>query len=196
VCDPYRKFTALCMSEDHKPTREDEAKRIRDAGGFVINNRVMGELAVSRAFGDVDFKKGLQVRGNGGGDCCGDRACAMLSYPPGLDLLSYSTKDPLLSVVCWAHFFTMHATVRAVSAGCSPSVCDPHLYRVLLRRRAGSVARATMAPTLPGRARTTPTWRAETPAHAASGPQTRAIRATGTSRSSWPSQMSRCAKVL
>jgi len=50
------------MSEDHKPTREDEAKRIRDAGGFVINNRVMGELAVSRAFGDVDFKKGLQVR--------------------------------------------------------------------------------------------------------------------------------------
>jgi serine/threonine protein phosphatase PrpC len=50
------------MSEDHKPTREDESKRIRDAGGFVINNRVMGELAVSRAFGDVDFKKGLQVR--------------------------------------------------------------------------------------------------------------------------------------
>jgi hypothetical protein len=62
VCDRNRKFTALCMSEDHKPTREDEAKRIRDAGGFVINNRVMGELAVSRAFGDVDFKKGLQVR--------------------------------------------------------------------------------------------------------------------------------------
>jgi len=55
-----RKFAPMCLSEDHKPTREDEAKRIRDAGGFVINNRVMGELAVSRAFGDVDFKKGLQ----------------------------------------------------------------------------------------------------------------------------------------
>ena len=27
----------------------------------MINNRVMGELAVSRAFGDVDFKKGIQV---------------------------------------------------------------------------------------------------------------------------------------
>jgi serine/threonine protein phosphatase PrpC len=48
------------MSEDHKPAREDEAKRIRDAGGFVINNRVMGELAVSRAFGDADFKKGIK----------------------------------------------------------------------------------------------------------------------------------------
>lgn len=57
-----RNFAPICMSEDHKPTREDEAKRIRDAGGFVINNRVMGELAVSRAFGDVDFKKGLQVK--------------------------------------------------------------------------------------------------------------------------------------
>jgi serine/threonine protein phosphatase PrpC len=49
------------MTEDHKPTREDEAKRIRDAGGFVINSRVMGELAVSRAFGDAEFKKGIQV---------------------------------------------------------------------------------------------------------------------------------------
>jgi len=48
------------MSEDHEPYREDEAKRIKDAGGFVINNRVMGELAVSRAFGDADFKKSIQ----------------------------------------------------------------------------------------------------------------------------------------
>lgn len=48
------------MTEDHKPSREDEQKRIRDAGGFVINNRVMGELAVSRAFGDAEFKKGIQ----------------------------------------------------------------------------------------------------------------------------------------
>lgn len=55
-----RNFTAQAMSVDHKPGREDESKRIRDAGGFVINNRVMGELAVSRAFGDSEFKKGIQ----------------------------------------------------------------------------------------------------------------------------------------
>jgi serine/threonine protein phosphatase PrpC len=48
------------MSLDHKPSREDESKRIREAGGFVINNRVMGELAVSRAFGDAEFKKGIK----------------------------------------------------------------------------------------------------------------------------------------
>jgi len=54
-----RQFRPVAMSTDHKPSREDEAKRIRDAGGFVINNRVMGELAVSRAFGDSEFKKGV-----------------------------------------------------------------------------------------------------------------------------------------
>jgi serine/threonine protein phosphatase PrpC/pSer/pThr/pTyr-binding forkhead associated (FHA) protein len=64
-----RTFAPLVMSDDHKPTRPDESKRIRDAGGFVINNRVMGELAVSRAFGDVDFKKGIQsiIEEEGGG---------------------------------------------------------------------------------------------------------------------------------
>lgn len=55
-----RQFEAKPMTKDHKPNREDEHKRILDAGGFVINNRVMGELAVSRAFGDSEFKKGIQ----------------------------------------------------------------------------------------------------------------------------------------
>jgi len=47
------------LSDDHKPSREDEARRIKAAGGFIINKRVMGELAVSRAFGDAEFKKGI-----------------------------------------------------------------------------------------------------------------------------------------
>lgn len=47
------------MSTDHKPSRQDEAERIRNAGGFVFNNRVMGELAVSRAFGDSSLKMGI-----------------------------------------------------------------------------------------------------------------------------------------
>ncbi|KAL3664462.1 hypothetical protein V7S43_010782 [Phytophthora oleae] len=44
------------LSNDHKPSRSDEAQRIRDTGGFVIHGRIMGELAVSRAFGDAPFK--------------------------------------------------------------------------------------------------------------------------------------------
>jgi protein phosphatase len=45
------------LSEDQTPARADEAQRIRDAGGFVIHKRVMGELAVSRAFGDAELKR-------------------------------------------------------------------------------------------------------------------------------------------
>lgn len=48
--------------QDHKPSREDETERIKGAGGMVIHKRVMGELAVSRAFGDRAFKIGIKVR--------------------------------------------------------------------------------------------------------------------------------------
>uniref|UniRef100_K3X5B4 PPM-type phosphatase domain-containing protein n=1 Tax=Globisporangium ultimum (strain ATCC 200006 / CBS 805.95 / DAOM BR144) TaxID=431595 RepID=K3X5B4_GLOUD len=51
-----RKRVAVRLSNDHKPSRADEAQRIRDTGGFVIHGRIMGELAVSRAFGDSPFK--------------------------------------------------------------------------------------------------------------------------------------------
>eukprot|EP00922_Rhytidocystis_sp_ex-Travisia-forbesii_P018016 GHVS01026835.1.p1 GENE.GHVS01026835.1~~GHVS01026835.1.p1 ORF type:complete len:604 (-),score=135.14 GHVS01026835.1:478-2106(-) len=44
------------LSCDHKPDREDEAARIREAGGFIRSRRVLGRLAVSRAFGDVEYK--------------------------------------------------------------------------------------------------------------------------------------------
>ena len=56
-----RNFSVVHLSSDHKPTRADEAKRIRDAGGYIIANRVMGELAVSRAIGDSNFKKSVKV---------------------------------------------------------------------------------------------------------------------------------------
>ena len=51
--------TALALSDDHKPSREDEVTRIRDLGGKVIywgRWRVQGVLAVSRAIGDVNLQ--------------------------------------------------------------------------------------------------------------------------------------------
>eukprot|EP00421_Protoceratium_reticulatum_P046957 CAMPEP_0168442644 /NCGR_PEP_ID=MMETSP0228-20121227/44118_1 /TAXON_ID=133427 /ORGANISM="Protoceratium reticulatum, Strain CCCM 535 (=CCMP 1889)" /LENGTH=588 /DNA_ID=CAMNT_0008457019 /DNA_START=56 /DNA_END=1819 /DNA_ORIENTATION=- len=47
---------AVQLSLDHKPDREDEAQRIQAAGGFVSFHRVLGRLAVSRAFGDEEYK--------------------------------------------------------------------------------------------------------------------------------------------
>ncbi|XP_030763642.1 probable protein phosphatase 2C T23F11.1 isoform X2 [Sitophilus oryzae] len=44
------------LSWDHKPNNIEESKRIAEAGGWVDCNRVNGNLALSRAFGDYVFK--------------------------------------------------------------------------------------------------------------------------------------------
>mmetsp|Transcript_16535 Transcript_16535/g.30058 ORF Transcript_16535/g.30058 Transcript_16535/m.30058 type:complete len:751 (+) Transcript_16535:287-2539(+) len=54
-----RDGTAVALSEDHKPDRDDETKRINDLGGRVIHWgrwRVEGVLAVSRSIGDAKLK--------------------------------------------------------------------------------------------------------------------------------------------
>ncbi|GLC46197.1 hypothetical protein PLESTB_001534000 [Pleodorina starrii] len=47
-----REHEAVALSLDHKATRVDEVSRVEQAGGYVWWDRVMGELAVSRAIGD------------------------------------------------------------------------------------------------------------------------------------------------
>jgi len=49
-------FTIVPCTYDHKPTNEEERKRIEEAGGFVQMSRVDGQLALSRAFGDRMLK--------------------------------------------------------------------------------------------------------------------------------------------
>ncbi|KAJ1335041.1 protein phosphatase PTC1 [Microdochium nivale] len=47
---------ALRLSYDHKGSDEHEGKRIANAGGLILNNRVNGVLAVTRALGDTYMK--------------------------------------------------------------------------------------------------------------------------------------------
>ncbi|TCD64899.1 Protein phosphatase 2C 2, partial [Steccherinum ochraceum] len=49
--------TVKPLSNDHKPGDPEEFKRITEAEGFVRFGRVNGNLSLSRAFGDFEYKK-------------------------------------------------------------------------------------------------------------------------------------------
>ncbi|XP_024030374.1 probable protein phosphatase 2C 51 isoform X2 [Morus notabilis] len=53
-------FSVEELTKDHHPNRDDERLRVENAGGYVVDwggvPRVNGQLAVSRAIGDVSFK--------------------------------------------------------------------------------------------------------------------------------------------
>jgi protein phosphatase PTC1 len=51
-----RNGKALRLSYDHKGSDENEGKRVVNAGGLILNNRVNGVLAVTRALGDSYMK--------------------------------------------------------------------------------------------------------------------------------------------
>ncbi|KAG5209776.1 Serine/threonine protein phosphatase [Trichophyton interdigitale] len=55
------KGRAKPLSFDHKPQNEGEKARISAAGGFVDFGRVNGNLALSRALGDFEFKRAADL---------------------------------------------------------------------------------------------------------------------------------------
>lgn len=51
-----RKGEALEMSQDHRPIRASERRRVEECGGFIDDGYVNGMLSVTRALGDWDLK--------------------------------------------------------------------------------------------------------------------------------------------
>ena len=49
-------MTPIRISETHKATEEAEKQRISKAGGMVMRGRVFGDLSISRALGDLNYK--------------------------------------------------------------------------------------------------------------------------------------------
>lgn len=50
------------MSQDHKPELEKEKDRIKRAGGFITEGRINGNLNLSRALGDLEYKKNTDLK--------------------------------------------------------------------------------------------------------------------------------------
>lgn len=75
---------------DHKPYNEEEKKRIENAGGSVMIQRVNGSLAVSRALGDYDYKNvsGLPPTEQ------------LVSAEPDLNVIDRSPQDQFLILAC------------------------------------------------------------------------------------------------
>ena len=61
-CVLSRKGQAVALTDDHKPTNEEEFDRICKAGGFVADGRVNGSINLSRALGDLEYKSASHVR--------------------------------------------------------------------------------------------------------------------------------------
>lgn len=60
-----RNGKAVDLSSEHRPygrdqTAKEEAARIEKTGAWLRDGRVMGILAVTRAFGDIEFKRNIE----------------------------------------------------------------------------------------------------------------------------------------
>jgi len=49
----------ITLTFDHRPTDNDERRRVRDAGKSIVNNRISACLAVTRSIGDKTFHPGI-----------------------------------------------------------------------------------------------------------------------------------------
>eukprot|EP00529_Nitzschia_sp_RCC80_P016806 CAMPEP_0113459644 /NCGR_PEP_ID=MMETSP0014_2-20120614/10563_1 /TAXON_ID=2857 /ORGANISM="Nitzschia sp." /LENGTH=650 /DNA_ID=CAMNT_0000351243 /DNA_START=606 /DNA_END=2558 /DNA_ORIENTATION=+ /assembly_acc=CAM_ASM_000159 len=98
------------LTSDHKPSRPDEAARVRAAGGFILHKRVMGELAITRAFGDKSFKMGIKAmledeadeiaRGLNDNSEAKDLTAPLVSAEPEIASMVLSHNDEFLLLAC------------------------------------------------------------------------------------------------
>mmetsp|Transcript_673 Transcript_673/g.747 ORF Transcript_673/g.747 Transcript_673/m.747 type:complete len:301 (+) Transcript_673:60-962(+) len=60
-CIISSKGVAEEMSEDHKPELPRERERIQKAGGYITEGRINGNLNLSRALGDLEYKRNTDL---------------------------------------------------------------------------------------------------------------------------------------
>jgi len=61
-CVLSSKGQAVEMSFDHKPDNEIEKERVQKAGGYISDGRINGNLNLSRALGDLEYKRNTDLQ--------------------------------------------------------------------------------------------------------------------------------------
>jgi serine/threonine protein phosphatase PrpC len=105
------------LTEDHKPENIEEKIRIEKAGAFVAQDRVNGELAMSRALGDFRYKRSVELK---------THEHPVICYPDVAVHKRSGRKDEVLVLACDGVFDVMtNAEVRArVISSRSCTVCS------------------------------------------------------------------------
>lgn len=89
-CIIYNGDQAFAMSEDHKPELEHERARIQKAGGFITDGRINGNLNLSRAIGDLEYKRNTDLKP-------GEQ---LISVVPDVKKRTITAEDELLVLGC------------------------------------------------------------------------------------------------
>uniref|UniRef100_A0A7S2B8Y2 PPM-type phosphatase domain-containing protein n=1 Tax=Florenciella parvula TaxID=236787 RepID=A0A7S2B8Y2_9STRA len=108
----------VALSEDHKPYNAEEKNRIEAAGGCVSMKRVDGELAVSRALGDFQFK-----------DANLDAKDTKVTAFPDITIVQRSEADEFVILACdgiWDVMTNEQAT-KQMTSYCEQGEASPRL---------------------------------------------------------------------
>ena len=89
-CIIYSKGVAIALSEDHKPDLDHERDRIQKAGGYIIDGRINGNLNLSRAMGDLEYKKNADLKPHE----------QLISVVPDIQRRTLTADDELLVIGC------------------------------------------------------------------------------------------------
>lgn len=117
-------------TEDHKPYNSGERSRIEKAGGVVEADRVNGDLASSRAFGDFMYKE----------DKTRPATEQLISVQPDVTIINRKSNDQFLIIACdgvWDVFTNEEAAsfvYTSMKLGCGLGRCAELLIEESLER--------------------------------------------------------------
>ena len=92
-----KKDEVLALSVDHKPEDEKELRRIEKAGGYVSDGRVNDNLNLTRAIGDLEYKKNPNLKPEE----------QIISGYPDVQIRDYTADDNFILIGCDGIWETM-----------------------------------------------------------------------------------------